>query len=66
MHIICTAVIEDDRQRKNLCQCVGILGGNPCQSGNTVCIEYDGSVITAEKYIELFAQYATHEIRISK
>lgn len=66
MRVICAAVVEDSRQRENLCQCVNILGGVPCISGNTVCIEFEGRETTADKFIELFAQYPTHEIRSSK
>ena len=62
MRVVCSAVLEDDRQRENLCQCVNILGGTPCISGNTVCVEYSGSETTVDKYIELFAQFPTHEI----
>lgn len=62
MRIICTAVVEDERQRDNLCECVGILGGKPNVSGDTVSVEYNGPVRTASKYIELFEQYATHGI----
>ena len=62
MRVICTAVVEDDRLKANLCECVGILGGKPNISGNTVCIEYEGSDSTAEKFVELFSQYPVHGI----
>ncbi len=62
MHIICTAIVEDERQRKNLCDCVGILGEKPCVSGNTVCVEYEGAISTIAKLIELFEQYPVHGI----
>lgn len=64
MRVICTAVVEDERQRDNLCECVGILGGKPQISGNTVCIEYEGPERTATKYMELFEQYPTHGVSI--
>lgn len=62
MRIVCTAVVEDERQKSNLCECVGILGGKPNISGNTVCVEYDGPIRTASKFIELFEQYPVHGI----
>lgn len=61
MRTICAAVCEDARQRENLCQCVNILGGVPLITGNTVSVEYEGTLIS--KFVELFEQYPTHEIR---
>lgn len=64
MRVICSATIEDERQRENLCTCVNILGGAPSISGNTVRAEYSGLRTTADKYIELFSNYPSHEIRV--
>lgn len=64
MRIICTAIVENPQQRKNLCQCVGILGGVPNVAGDTVCVEYEG--INTEKFIELFEHYVRHEIKTTK
>lgn len=62
MRIICSAVVEEDLQRKNLCECVKILGGKPDVSGNTVCVEYEGSTTAIAKFIELFDQFPFHGI----
>lgn len=62
MDIICTAVLDNNKQIQNLCECIEILGGMPCVSGNTVCVEYHGIKAKAEKFIELFEQYARHGI----
>lgn len=62
MRIICTAVVPDERQRENLCECVRILGGQPNVSGDTVCVEHEGSISTITKFAELFEQYAFHGI----
>lgn len=62
MHIICTAVIENDKQRENLCDCIRILGEKPDVSFDTVSVEYTGSQNTADKFAELFAQYPYHGI----
>lgn len=62
MHVICTAFIGDAQQISNLCECVKILGGVPSVSGNTVCVEYDGSPIIATQLMDLFAQYPFHGI----
>jgi len=64
MRVICTAVLENEPQRNNLRQCIGIIGGKPDVSGETVCVEYEGSSNVAQKFIELFEQYVTHEIKI--
>lgn len=64
MHVVCSVVLEDERLRDNLCQCVNILGGTPSISGNTVCVDYSGSDKTAEKHVELFAQFPNHEIHV--
>ena len=50
------AVVKDERQRKNLCDCVGILGAKAEVNENTVCVDYEGSEETAEKLMELFKQ----------
>lgn len=62
MHVICTAMLDNEAQKANLCECVKILGGMPDVSGNTVCVEYDGGNTTAEKFVELFSQYPFHGI----
>lgn len=63
MKVICAAVVENPTQRENLCECINILKGVPCVTGDTVCVEYDGDKAKAEKFIELFEHYTRHEIR---
>lgn len=60
MNVICTAVVDDKRQVKNLCDCVGILGVKAVVDGSTVFAEYEGSRNTAEKLVELFKQFDVH------
>ena len=62
MRIICTALVENEMQKSNLCECVEILGGKPTTSGDTVTVEYEGPTDTANKFMELFEQYAVHDI----
>ena len=62
MHIICTAIVDDYLNIKNLCDRTKILGCKPCVSGNTVCVEFTGPRTTAEKIIDLFENYTVHEI----
>ncbi len=62
MHILCTAVIENEQQRKNLCDCIKILGGVPDVSFDTVSVDFSGARDTADKFAELFAQYPHHGI----
>lgn len=62
MRVVCTAIVENEAQKSNLCQCVKILGGEPNVSGNTVCVEHDGSVSTVSKFVELFEQYPVHGV----
>ena len=64
MRIICTASVENEMQKSNLCECVEILGGKPTISGDTVTVEYEGPTNTANKFSELFEQYVTHGISI--
>ncbi|MBQ8984314.1 hypothetical protein IJ098_00445 [Candidatus Saccharibacteria bacterium] len=64
MHVICTAVVEDERQRENLCECVRILSCTPNVSGNTVCVEYDDKIAVAEALVDLFKHYPTHGISV--
>ena len=42
MDILCTTSLDNNEQVKNLCECIEILGGRPCVSGCTVCVEYHG------------------------
>lgn len=62
MRLICTAMVEDERQRANLVECVKVLGCKPQISNDTICVEYEGSALPADKLIELFAQYPFHGI----
>lgn len=62
MHVICTATIDDERLRDNLCDCVKILGGMPMVDGNTVRVEYLGDDLRASKMAELFEEYSNHEL----
>lgn len=64
MRVICTAGGLGKPSIENLCECVNILGGVPCVSGDTVCVEYEGETPKAEKFIELFEQYTCHGISI--
>lgn len=51
------AVVGDERQRKNLCDCVGILGAKAETNDDTVYVDFEGPKETAEKLMELFKQY---------
>lgn len=51
------AVVNDERQQKNLCDCVGILGAKAEVNGDVVYVDYEGATQTAEKLMELFKQY---------
>lgn len=62
MELICAATVDNEKELKTLCECISIIGGKPCVSGKTVCVEFEGPRTTAEKYIELFEQYARHGI----
>ena len=62
--IICTAILDNDLQIKNLCECIKILGGKPSVSGNMVCVDFCGSKAKADKFIELFEQYTRHGISV--
>lgn len=62
MRVICTALVENEMQKSNLCDCVEILGGKPTISGDTVTVEYEGPTDIANKFVELFEQYVVHGI----
>ena len=64
MMLSCNAVVDNDQQIANLCQCIEILGGMPRVRRNTVCVDYNGPKDKAEKFIELFEQYSRHGISI--
>ena len=62
MRVSCAAVVPDERQRDNLCQCVRILGAVPVVLGETVSVDYSG--LFAERVVELFSHYSTNQIQI--
>ena len=62
MLISCTAILDNDLQIENLCQCIKILGGKPCVEGCAVNLVYEGNNKTAEKFIDLFEQYPVHGV----
>lgn len=62
MQMICVAVVDSDKQRANLCECVRIIGGVPKVDGKTVYVEYSGPEDTADKYKELFSQFPVNGI----
>ena len=62
MRVICTANVKDDRQKANLCECIGILGGKPIVEGDTIGVEYEGPNATVEKFVELFCHYPIYGI----
>lgn len=64
VHILCTALLDNAMQIENLRQCIVILGGKPCISGNSVCVEYTGNSEKTDKFVELFDQYPHHGIVI--
>lgn len=56
------AVVENPEQRENLRKCLNILGEVPCIHKDLVCMSCNEQDVKAEKFIELFEQYARHEI----
>lgn len=71
MRITCEAVVVNELQRKNLEQCIKILGRESATSGDTVRVEYeerDSIVFTknAAKLIELFEHYTWHSIETKR
>lgn len=56
-HIICSAIVENDAQKENLCECIKILGGVPEVCENVVSVECEGSAKNMSKFICLFEQY---------
>ena len=62
MLVVCNALLDNDMQIENLCQCIKILGGNPQVDGCSVSVTFEGATATAEKFVELFEQYPFHGI----
>ena len=56
------AVVENPIQRENLRQCLNILGLQPCIYRDVICMYCPDEGEKTEKFIELFEQYARHEI----
>lgn len=64
MKVTCTAIVEEPKQRDNLCECIEIIGGYPDVVGNTVFAEYDGESKKAHRLMSLFKQYPFHGISV--
>lgn len=64
MVVSCNAIVDNDQQIANLCQCIQILGGVPHVRKNIVCVDYEGDKAKAEKFIELFEHYSRHGITV--
>lgn len=67
MRVICSAVVQDQRQKEILCGKVSYLNGVPILFGRSVVsVDYEGEGPQAEKFIELFEEYTRHEIIIQE
>lgn len=62
MKIYCLATVTDELQRQNLFQCIEILGGKPFSISEEVTLDFEGSPLQCDKFIELFSQYPYHAI----
>ena len=63
--LYCNAIVEHEKQRDNLIECIGIIGVVPEFVGSKVFVEYDGDdKQIVEKLVNLFQQYSYHGISI--
>lgn len=64
MRIVCTAVAEGPLRRKNLAQCIEILGGTPIIDRDNVGVDFTGTREQIEKFEELFEMYVRSDIKV--
>ena len=57
--IHCEAIVVEEALKKNLCDCIKIIGGKPVVNGDTISVDYDGKPC---KVIALFEQFSEHSI----
>lgn len=61
----CAAVLDNDVQIDNLCECVRILGGEPVQNHNVVEVTAPYPSELASHLLLLYENYWRHEVTIS-
>ena len=62
MKVVCTASIDEEKQRETLCECLKIFGVDVAMNKKTVCVEYDGDPAVCSALVELFEDYKNHGI----
>ena len=60
----CEAEVQVEELRKNLCQCITIIGGKPIVNGDIVSVDYQGT--KPDKMIALFDHFPVHNITVMK
>lgn len=61
----CIAVLDNDIQIENLCECIRILGGDPVKNNNVVEVTAPYPSDLASHLLLLYENYWRHEIVVS-
>ena len=62
----CIAILDNNAQKENLCQCIRILGGEPMVNHDVVTTNAPYPSDLASHLMLLYEQYWRHEIVVSK
>lgn len=62
--LTCTAKVDNELRKKNLCHCIKIIGGTPVTDEDTVKVTVPYPSDMANQLLLLYEQYWTHEIII--
>ena len=57
MKIYCTIVVDDAKQREQVCECANRLGGAPCMGGSTVNVMLEYGHLKSAKYLAALKEF---------
>ena len=64
MRVVCTASVDDEKQRDTLVECLKVFGVDVAMNKKTICIEYGGDPTVGSALVEVFEDYKNHGICI--
>lgn len=63
MTVKCVAVVNNPVQQDNLCECLSILGAEPCRNDDQISVVVDSSNKNIETIVALFKHYMHYNIQ---
>ena len=63
MTVKCVAVVKNPVQQDNLCECLSILGAEPCRKDDRISVVVDSNNKNIETIVKLFKHYMHNKIQ---